>query len=261
MAVQFVFDDRFLEAIAHAEHRILGRRLHPYSTWHEFNLQAINSPFLTGEGISIKDCVALVRICSTQYRTGGPVPELRARWWWWPRLWRTRMSVLVREIEAYMVDYAVGPKFWPNQHKALVEGGQAMEDREIDELLEQVTWYEQNTRCGDEAAWNMPLGLLRWKNACFSKFQGADVQIWTPLHDELKKKNDKKREKMIADMEAALVAGWTDPNRTSWVRRSGLKPEQVAEMAKGGMAPERAAVVAKEIYWEITKRAFAAMKK
>jgi hypothetical protein len=258
MAVHFVFDDRFLDAVAHDEHRVLRRKLLPYSAWHELNLQAIDSPVLTGEPITeIKDVVAFVRICTSRYRTGGPTPELRARWRHWWAIWQSDLKECVEQIDSYLMDYAVGPKFWPNQH---LEKGGGEGDRDIDDLLEAVCWYERNTCCGDEAAWNMPLALLRWKNAAFSKFEGADVQIWTPIHDELKKKNDAKRERMIAEMAEALVKGWSDPKVTGMVVTSGVDEEKAKVLAKGGMEAEKAAALAKDIYWRLVRRNMAAMK-
>lgn len=208
MAVHFLFDERFVEAFAHTRHRVLGFRLRPFSLWHEFNLQLIDSPFLTGEPIHLKDLIAAVRICRSQYRSGGCTPglgiprDLRRRLKWWLRLWRCNLRMEVARFENYLRDYASPPKLWPNQHLD-AKGGEG--DRDFDELLEAVGLIWKETGCGEEYGWNMPKGAVHWYVSMFLKFAGEDVQIWTPIHDVLKKKNDEKRERLIAERTEALV--------------------------------------------------------
>jgi hypothetical protein len=207
MAPHFAFDERFVEAFAHDEHVVLGFKLRPYSLWHELNLQLIDSPVLTGEPISLMDLINAVSICRSSYVSGAPIPQIglpRRGWRRWLWTWRISRHAKIRPevhlFERYLVDYGSGPKFWPNQHK-----GGGGDDRDFDEILEQAALVWRETGCGEAYAWNMPIGSVRWYSALFAKMAGGDVQIWTPLHEEMKKKNDEKREATIA-AEAADIA-------------------------------------------------------
>jgi hypothetical protein len=209
MPTRFIFDERFVEALAHAEHRIMGERLAPFSAWHELNLQLIDSPLLTGEPCSWGDLVAAVRVCVTRYRSGCPTPDLAprglAKWRW---KWRMARGDLRRELAAfgrYLDDYYSPPKFWKNDHlRKEGELAAAERDREFDEILEGVCFLWHQTGAPLELIWNMPVGEARWYGAQIGKWvsQSQDRWIWTPTDEKAFGEHKRKKE--------ATIQGWAD---------------------------------------------------
>lgn len=206
MGIRFVFDERFLEAFLTArEYRVLGLRLQPYSSWHELNLQAVNSPLLTGAPLTVPDLVCAARVCASRFRPGGLRPVIEGRNWRerWLMKWRLCRCDFGREVEelrTYLADFHSTPKFWKNSHKD--KDGAAADDRdaEFDEILAAVGMLCHETGWSEEYVWNLPLGVLRWYAAMFFKWrsQSRDRLIWTPRDEELYQKHLREKEADIA---------------------------------------------------------------
>jgi hypothetical protein len=176
----FVFDPRFAEAFLNEEnHRVFGRTLKPLSLWHQLQLEYVNSPFLTGASIGLIDLEIASRICETVFPRKVVVPNMKGwrKWLWLLRHIRRNLQREVLLFEAYYIDFASTPKYWPQDG--------APRDRQIDELLELV-WYLCR-RCGwkPEYVWNLPLGQAHWYQSTDAVvFENAECLIWTPIDEE-----------------------------------------------------------------------------
>jgi len=191
---EFVHDDRFVEPFANRPHTVLGKRLFPYSLWVQCNLEWVQSPFLLmNRPPNLHDLWVAVQCASTPWTPEGYTPDLRApgklKWLWAMRRFNPRMEVA--KFYAYMQDFAVGPKFWPNQHKA---DGPVQAERDCDENLELGVYAEHEFKLPPAIVWTMPLGQLRWRVALVNKFKGSDTPFWTPLDEEAFAKHKAKRE-------------------------------------------------------------------
>lgn len=184
MSGRFVFDPNFSEAIFHRKggHRVAGKTLLPYSTWHRVQLEHGNSPFLAGGDVTVGDVEFAVGVCRTRYPDFFLYdPPLRG-WRKWMALWRAeRVDVprAQRDFAVYFADYASGPKMWESPKKK----GEKPARRDVDDSISDVAFYVASYRCPVAEAWNLPVGELRWMNVCAAKQAGADVRVWTPADE------------------------------------------------------------------------------
>jgi hypothetical protein len=261
--LRYLFDERYAEAMLHKPggHRVLGKRLKPFSMWHKLQLEYSQSKILLG-GAGIWDLWCAVQICRTQYpervlwepRWGGWNPL-------WHRFWKMKYGKksLAREIHSfvkYAGDYQSGPKMWGGKGSAVVRYGEALEalgealgdkemvakgraakehgenmgssDRDVDETLEQIMIAVKLGGLSLEKAWNMPLGELGWLNVCLIKMEGGKVNVWTPMEEQKFEEHKKVRHEKIAKLAEEI----------------GKKEEHAGETQEKLMA--RAAVE----YWE-----------
>jgi hypothetical protein len=243
----FLFDERYAEGMLHEPrgHRVLGKRLRPYSLWHRLQLEYTQSKVLLG-GAKMWDLWCAVQICRTEYpvRAGWD-----ARWgMWnglWHRLWKMRygwrgkrwtgryFAGEMRKFVAYVGDYQSGPKLWGGKGSAVIRYGEALEalgrelgdeamieegqaaaehgesmgseGRDIDETLEQVGIAVKLGGLPLERAWNMAGGELGWLNVALLKMEGGKINIWTPTEEERFAKHKLEREKKIDELAAELA--------------------------------------------------------
>jgi hypothetical protein len=194
----FVFDTRYVEALAHApRHRVLGRRLRPFCLWHRLQLEYANSPLLTGAPTTLADLEYAVAVCRTRFGELGvarPPVGCWRRWaayirqaWWNVELERAKWT-------AYAMDYASSPKMMMSR------GGSAGESvPDMDEALVEVAMYRRMTGCSREEPWEMPMGEVAWMNAAFARQKGAKFSIITPLDDEIVEEIKKNAETLKAE--------------------------------------------------------------
>jgi len=205
---RFVFDGRFAEAFLHLpEHRVMGRVLRPFSMWHKLQLEYANSPLLAGGDVLVSDLVHAVEVCSTQYPmlAVSRFPERGWRRWLW-MLWAERVD-LRREKEAfdaYAADYCSLPKIESSKK------GEKTPD--MDDCLSDVGLYRKMTGCRREEPWDIPLGELYWMNAMFSRSEGADFSIVTPIEEERKARLRKARDAKIVEIRDRLIAEGMEPS-------------------------------------------------
>jgi hypothetical protein len=242
----FIFDERFAEAFFHkGTHRVMGRRLLPFSYWHKAQLEYQQSRILLGMP-TLWDYWVASRVCSTQY------PEnvnLKCKYSAiWQICWHLRYGrrSLVREAEAfsaYLLEYASAPKLWGSgggskdrlseacAHLGAITADRGMlqkaqlwaqaanadkdKSRDIDDSVEQVTIYMKNGARPPQEAWNLPLGKLLWYNACFLKMRGVEVPIWTPSDEEAFEKHKVVRQAKISALAEEILAA--EPQRSSEV--------------------------------------------
>jgi hypothetical protein len=173
-------DARFLQSWFNSDHRVLGRKLHPFCLYDALILAADGSPFVAEEEgpvpYSLSDLQVAVAVCS-----GDPHRFLGGRFMsgWWERLrvrawgWRIRRAMrrdpgyLDRQGEAfnaYLLDHNAGPRFWSD--------GEASEMR-APWLLANVTFLISKTSLDREEAWTMPLGQALWYAGTLAEQMGT----------------------------------------------------------------------------------------
>ena len=109
--------ERFCEAFAHISHRVMGRRLEPFSLRHRFWLEALESPLMSGGTATLVDLEMAARICAMPFaRLDREVPRMLARGPGWGAkagfLWRMlRGSAVVeyRLFQDYFMDHGCPP--------------------------------------------------------------------------------------------------------------------------------------------------------
>ncbi len=202
----FVFDIRYVEALAHApDHRVLGRRLRPFCLWHRLQLEFANSPLLMGGEVTLADLEYAVAVCRTRFGELGvarPPRHWWARWWAYVRQAWWNVGLEQQKWTAYAADYASGPKMMLSKSGTT---GEAIPD--MDEALVEVALYRRMTGCDRAEPWEMPMGELAWMNAAFARQKGAKFSIVTPLDDEIVE--EAKRKAKAAGQETADGGGDT----------------------------------------------------
>lgn len=204
---RYIFDERFAEAFLHlASHRVMGRRLRPFSMWHKLQLEYANSPLLTGGDVGVADLVFAAEVCCTRFPriAVNRIPRRGLRRILW-MLWAERVD-LRRErdaFEAYSEDYCSLPKI------EAAKKGEKTQD--MDDCLSDVGLYRKMTGCPRGEAWDIPLGELYWMNAMFSRSEGADFSIVTPIEEARKARLAAIRDAKIAEIRDRMIAEGMDP--------------------------------------------------
>lgn len=191
---RFVFDERFAQAFLHNQtHKVLGKRLFPFCLWHKLQLEYVNSPVVAGGPVSITDLFLAVAICRTQFPVIATldVPKRGIKRTFW-MLWAERVNIQ-RELAAfqsYCEDFCSMPKI------EMAKKGEKMPD--MDDTLSDVALYRKMTGSPRSEPWNIPVGELAWMNASFSRSEGADFSVETPL--------DEARKMRLREQKAAAVS-------------------------------------------------------
>ena len=203
----FLHDTRFTEAFANTDHTVLGKRLHPYCLWHQFNLELIQSPVLVGARVTPLDLWLAVQVCTTRWTPQHRIPDItppsRLGFLW--RVGRFNFSAEVRKFTVYFQDYISYPQLWPNNHDRDTES-QGDGDRDMDENFELALHVVSQTTITWPEVWMMPIGMVRWISIGALKLSGAKVDIWTPDHQARKDVHVKKREAKIDETGRTIAA-------------------------------------------------------
>ncbi len=184
--------DNFLGAWVLDTHRVLGRRLQPYSLWHRFALEAIGSPFTVPDGRPLLgDLDVAVKVCRSRYpatdaasffrvikihRPGKPLPILA----------KLRFAYLLRRFDgptegtrfvAYVRDHLSPPKFWEQTGEGTQESSGAPP-----EVLSTAARLVAGGFT-EERAWNMPIGKAYWYAATIARMNGVKVDFVSESND------------------------------------------------------------------------------
>lgn len=104
MAIDRTFAAAYIDN--NIRHKIFGRTLRPFSLWHLFLLQVIESPFVTQADITLHDLKNAIAICTLRYRNSKirrPLFPLKVN-----------QKTLVKKVEQfvnYTNDYLSRPEF------------------------------------------------------------------------------------------------------------------------------------------------------
>lgn len=221
-------DPRFSDSVLGGRFKIQGRTLRPFSYWHLFQLEAVESPFLNGRGID--DVATLVnamdhalRICQTKY------PKLAKGMPKWLR-WLAKPLVLLRlrsleqsalELARYINYHTQGPDFW------IPEGG-GVPKGQMPRTLAGVTALMMLGK-SEKEAWNYPVGLGEWMKAARSSHQGDELDFIEPESEETRNKLTELKYRM-AELSQALKTGGNAVQPAAKLRELNLLTSPTYEM-------------------------------
>ena len=180
-------DKRFLEALIHTDHKVLGYNLEPYCLAHAITLEAIGSPLNRGGIITPKDLLVFCKVCSAKdpfkpnfsLTWGDRINSLRM-------LNREFFEKTQRQISAYLEDFCSTPQI-----------AEPIEDAPgsfIEEKRQTITapWaaarvasLHQNTNLTDAEIFRKPLGYLIWLDAVIAESKGAKISFFDPENPDL----------------------------------------------------------------------------
>jgi len=181
--------------------RILGRRLKKFCLWHQFLLKTIDSPFMSGKPVTMRDLRIAVGICSlspfdSDNRKPWLVPTLlRLKALFAPRSRRKRPAapsdgteglnpwqrVLRRKTDAFLEycgDYLQEPEYSVIPMKLSKSSTPDTRRGRLDECIEHagelITWGIPEQR-----AWSMPMGMANVYRIIARRAAGMDIDVIT----------------------------------------------------------------------------------
>jgi hypothetical protein len=184
-------------------HRVLGKRLRPFSIWHALLLTREASPFTMGGGVARVapgDLVKAVAVCQMRFPWSGPDGQIQPRFSW-RTFWRMLGGGFAMEVEAfqaYLADFQTLPEY------TVIPPRNAGESRTpAPETLRLVRAVIGCTGCSRQEAWDCPLGEARWWFALWLQERGADLDFTSAgvraEQEQLEQENP--------ELHAALVRG------------------------------------------------------
>lgn len=147
----------YQESFAHAEHRLLGRRLGPYCSYYHLWLRLCNSPLIFGGQVTHADLLIASRICSSRYGM-APLAIEPHRFDKLRHYWLALRCNVERETQAflsYMRDYNSPPERNKTQSNT-------SKSEPIPQELWVVTGLMTNFGMSREEAWMCPIGEADW---------------------------------------------------------------------------------------------------
>lgn len=206
-----LFEAAFTEAFFHrlprrfdahdpwSAHRVLGKRLRPFSIWHALLLTREASPFTMGGGVarvSPPELVKAMRVCRLRYPDSLVSLRFSVR-----AFWRMLGGGFAREVEAfnaYLADFQTVPEY------TVVPPKSAGESRTpAPETLRLVRAVISCTGCSRAEAWDCPMGEARWWYALWLQECGADLDF-TSAHVRAEQEQ---LEREQPGLHAALIRG------------------------------------------------------
>jgi hypothetical protein len=202
-------DERFLESIVHKRaphlarwrgysgHVVLGRRLRPFSLWHQQMLEGIGSPFLSTWPRNptslqlVKTLYLATQVCRLHpletLRRATWRDALRRKWLVFrfyfrlgfkrPGLRLTRLLIEAAKFRAYMNDYSSAPIPFPNKKKS-----RPIESPPSLYQLELYLRFHRQVELRD--AWGKSPAEIGWANIAAQEADGAEISIMTQARME-----------------------------------------------------------------------------
>ena len=194
--------DRFNEAFAHMEHRVMGARLAPFTLRHRFWLEALGSPLMTGGAVSLLDLALAARVCAIPSaaldRTLPRLLQRGPRWWerlahlW--RTWRRRVDAEYRDFQFYLIDHGCPPETMSCDGEVRAPGAEAQEGP-LPGTLGLVTGLMRGTGWPPATVWALPPGEAEWYLAGVFLHRGVDVGLKSGADEQMEKMLRKRRQK------------------------------------------------------------------
>jgi hypothetical protein len=174
-------DERFLRAWFCKSHRVLGRKLKPFSLAHRLVLEAIDSPFCYEDRpFSFADLAIAIRICASS----DPFAPIDPPTWMDRfRFWRAAFDPAYfrqcsQQFVDYLEDHSSSPKFWNRVDDELHREA-------IPWLLHVAASILRQTSLSEAEVWAMPLGRALWYATALAKQDGCDLDVLTTQDEEL----------------------------------------------------------------------------
>lgn len=180
--------ERFCEAFAHVAHRVMGRRLEPFSLRHRFWLEAMESPLVTGGVVTLVDLDLAARVCAVPCRNldrevptllergPGRWERLRFAWWWM----RGRADHEYAAFQEYFMDYGCPPATHGGGASATQKGKRY---ETMPGILGLVTGLIRGSGWEPETVWSLNPGAAEWYLVGIFLHRGVDMRLKTE-HDE-----------------------------------------------------------------------------
>lgn len=172
-----MLDEGFAEAWVNSTHRVLGLDLLPFSLWHRFQLQVLDSPTISDKPVNPIDLERAVQACRLVY------PDcVSANINMWGFRWRLAGRPIDRELQkfgAYLSDYFSIPKFVPpvrKKHLPDTVNHPPPEEMRIFSSVATMTGWS------DEKIWMLPIGQAYWYAAGHWYQSGQELDFLTPEH-------------------------------------------------------------------------------
>jgi len=150
--------DDFHEAFAHREHRVLGRKLKPYCSYHLLWLKIVKSKLITGGTITLPDLDIAARICSANYGQAQAAiapHRLDKLAYMWKAL-RYRLNDEIAKFQDYTDDFNSPPT--PE-----TRGGEStFRGEHLPHEIWTVSGLMSILHMTREEAWMCPLGEAEW---------------------------------------------------------------------------------------------------
>jgi len=181
-------DLKFAESVLNLEHRVLGKKLKPFSLWHALLLEAIKSPIWMGQGkLTLPDLHSAVAICSQEWPSfnlnAGIITVIRNTF-----LRGKRLDDESKKLIAYFNDYNSVPMIWTADKSDKKEAPKCP----LPMALDLVAWLVRHG-FGEARSWNMPIGLAHWYYVACAKQRGSEIDLVSPeeqlVIDQVKAKN------------------------------------------------------------------------
>lgn len=171
---------------------LLGVRLRPFSIWHRVLLKTVDSPFITGQRVTLWDFRVAAGICrSTFGRSRLSKPYLWAflihclaflRAFAWKDRTRTPMQVELERLKQAFADYTgdylqtpeysfVPPDTDGRPTRSRPPVGRAPD--EIEQIGELIHWSGWSR----EVVWNLPIGEANWYRAMAQRSAGNELDF------------------------------------------------------------------------------------
>lgn len=174
-------DQRFYEAWFNTEHKVLGRRLHPFCLNDALILSLAGSPFLLGteQGIEygLQDLQIAVKVCSTpatvflNARLNSTWPSKFRAALWTSQCKRMGFEEQCQRFVSYLDDYNSPPATWFDEDDA---GDGKLRAPWV---LANAVFLIRHTTFTPEQVWSMPLGMALWYCATLSEQLGSKIQL------------------------------------------------------------------------------------
>jgi hypothetical protein len=179
-----VLDEGFAESWVNRRHRVLGLKLLPFSLWGRFQLELLDSPFLTGGDVTPIHLENACRACRLAY---PKVISPKIRWWsfrW--RLAGRNFQAECDKFSVYLEDYFSPPKFLPllkkNKYLPDTVNHPPPESIRIFSAIVMLTGWPESK------IWMLPLGQAYWYAAAYWYQSGQELDFLTPEHLILKRR-------------------------------------------------------------------------
>ncbi len=172
-----MLDERFAESWVNSTHRVLGLSLRPFSLWHRFQLEILDSPVLNGQPVHYLDLERACRCCQLQYP--NPISPKIKKWSLHWRLYRCEFNLEVKKFGTYLEDFFAPPQFLPSIRKPVHQPEVFHPPPETIRILSAVI---DLTKWSENKIWDMPIGQAYWYAAGQWYQDGAELDFLTPEH-------------------------------------------------------------------------------
>lgn len=162
-------DDNFYAAFLEGDCKVLNKTLQPFSMWHLFLLEALESPLISGGKVAPWDVLLALEIFQTQFpnepRTKATLKDSFTVW----RLTRNekRLQAVTEELVDYIKRNTSAPKFWQSENTRKGGGRTSPEVLQTVTLLISKGWDEYK-------AWDLSYGRAKWYEAVYIEETAGD---------------------------------------------------------------------------------------